>query len=177
MNTAKALALATCFLCIPLSIATAGSSNTTSGRGDNEAIQVLTEELHQLRAVLNHSLSVNSKAQILFERIKLQSDKVYKLKQALEKVTDEIDEKTDEIDRDTERIRAYEASKNGKLQSEGQQPDKNELIEILETEKSALDRLKNREYLYRSDFLKEEAILRQLSENIDSLEQDLLTHK
>lgn len=172
MNTAKALALVVCFLFLPLPIATAGPSNTTPG-GDNAAIQVLTEELRQLRAALNHSLSVNSKAQILFERIKLQSDKVYKLKQALEKLTDEIEEKTDEVNRDTERIRTYEASKNDKLTSQDPQPDKNELIEILETEKLALERLKNREYHYKTDFIKEEAILRQLSEKIDILEQDL----
>jgi len=172
LNHRISLVLVVCILFFPFSMAAATSSEVSTG-SDKDAILLLTEELRQLRAALNHSMSVNSKTQILFERTKLQSEKVFKLKQAIEKLTDDIEEKSDEINKDSERVRAFEVAKQNATSSEKPQPDKNELIEILAGEKLALERLKNKEFQYRAELLQEETKLGQLSDKIETLEQDV----
>lgn len=143
---------------------------------DAQAVRALTEEMRQLRIILQKASSFSYKIQITFEKMKLQNDNVYKIKQELGKVVDEINEKTNELTKDTERLKESKANKSNSQSSpvlSEQETDNNELAEIVIEEKQTIEYLKSKEGQLKYQLDKEQSILDNLSARVDLMEQNI----
>jgi hypothetical protein len=164
-----------CFVICSVPSLTFSQDVSVKAIDDTQAVRALTDEMRQLRIMLQKASLFGYKIQIIFEKMKMQNDNVYKIKQDLSKVVDDINEKTRELDRDTERLKDANKSSNSQSSSmlSDQKEDNNELAEIVVEEKQTIDYLTNKEGQLKYQLDKEQSILDNLSAKVDLMEQSI----
>lgn len=153
------------------SVATAPAPTQTS---DNATLQALVSEVRQLRLAIEKSVSLGPRMQLIFERARLQDQKVARISQQLDDVRKRLGDETARQTQATERLERVEQT----LTSETDPQRRNELKEVqvmlkAEAATGPDQQLAARESELANSLRTEQAILSELDGKLDAIERQL----
>ena len=167
----RSLLLFACF-CLPAISAEAQSAKTQ----DDKTLQALLNEVRLLRETLQR-INLNAyRSQMIFERIREQSDRVARLDRMLESTRDEMANLPTQINQIGERAKTVESQ----IQQESDLKQRSQLEEMQKELKSfrdqqreKLDRLRERESRLTTELQVEQGKLSDLEGRLDALEREI----
>jgi len=156
--------------------AQSAQSKGSVSAGDNQTLQALLDEVHQLRMALEHANRTANEAQILVERIRIQQPRVDGLAHELGEIRSQIAKNQSQQGQFAKEIKEYETRLTSEQSFAGRADYEQQykaLQQALDVAKQSEQLLKDREAQLTSQVQLEQAKLDELNQRLDEVQHEI----
>jgi chromosome segregation ATPase len=163
---------------VPFILCSCLSALAQAPPADQQTLQTLLSEVHQLRVVLERSAAIAPRIQIAVERLKLQQEQVARTSRELADLRDRLDHSRSQLSRMQQGVQSLEASATQETDAT-KRHDFDEALKMMkldgERSEKSTQQLQAREGELAAQLQSEQSRLTELSDRLDQIERALST--